>query len=117
VADATLTSAASPSAACIVLCSCADTSSAQTLAHGLVEDRLAACVTLLPGARSIYRWQGVIEQADEVLLLIKTTHARLPALQAAIVARHPYELPEVLAVTAGSGLDRYLDWVRAETTL
>ncbi len=102
--------------ACMVLCSCADLDSAQALARSLVEDRLAACVTLLPSARSIYRWQGEIEQADEVVLLIKSTPRRLPALQAAIVERHPYELPEVLAVTVGSGLDRYLDWVRAETT-
>jgi periplasmic divalent cation tolerance protein len=111
-----MTSAADSSDdACLVLCSCADLASAQALAQGLVEDRLAACVTLLPGARSIYRWQGVIEQAEEVVLLIKSTARRLPALQAAIVERHAYELPEVLAVTAGSGLDRYLDWLRNET--
>lgn len=100
----------------VVLCSCADLATAQALAQGLVEDRLAACVTLLPNTRSIYRWQGEIKQDSEVLLLIKSTAQRMAALQAAIVARHPYELPEVLVVTAGSGLDRYVDWLHAETT-
>lgn len=100
----------------IVLCSCPDAEVANGLARHLVEARLAACVSLLPGMRSVYRWQGRIEQAEEVLLLAKTSANRLDALQAALVARHPYELPEVLAVAVGSGLDRYLDWVRAETT-
>jgi len=100
----------------IVLCSCPDTEVAGELAQRLVEARLAACVSLLPGMRSVYRWQGRVEQANEVLLLAKTTAARLEALQATLVAHHPYELPEVLAVAVGSGLDRYLDWVSAETT-
>lgn len=100
----------------IVLCSCPDAGVADDLARRLVEARLAACVSLLPGIRSVYRWQGRVEQADEVLLLAKTTAARLEALQATLVEHHPYELPEVLAVAVGSGLDRYLDWVDAETT-
>lgn len=100
----------------IVLCSCPDAEVAGALARRLVEARLAACVSLLPGMRSVYRWQGRVEQADEVLLLAKTTAARLQALQATLVEHHPYELPEVLAVAVGSGLDRYLDWVDAETT-
>ncbi len=101
--------------ACVVLCSCADLASAQALAGSLVEDRLAACVSLLPGVQSVYRWQGKVQSESEVLLLIKTTSTRVDALSAAIVARHPYELPEVLAVTAGSGLDRYIAWLQAET--
>lgn len=99
----------------LVLCACPDAEGAAALAEALVEQRLAACVSVLPGTRSVYRWQGRIERAEEALLLIKTTAGRLDALQAAIVARHPYELPEVLAVAVGSGFDRYLDWVHAET--
>ena len=110
-----MTAIPSPAEACIVLSSCADLTSAQLLAKGLVEDRLAACVTLLPGAQSVYRWEGQIKQESEVLLLVKTVSERLPALQAAIVERHPYELPELLAVFAGSGLDRYVDWLHVET--
>jgi periplasmic divalent cation tolerance protein len=99
----------------LVLCSCPDAATAEALAAALVEARLAACASVLPGLRSVYRWQGAVERADEALLLVKTTADRLPALQAAVLARHPYELPEILAVAVGSGLDRYLDWVRAET--
>jgi len=102
-------------AASIVLCSCADAASAEQLAASLIEDRLAACVSLLPGVTSIYRWQGEIKRDAEVLLLIKTASDRLDALTTAITARHAYELPEVLAVSVGSGLDRYLDWLTTET--
>ena len=99
----------------LVLCTCPDAAAAETLAAALVEARVAACASVLPGLRSVYRWRGAVERAEEALLLVKTTFDRLPALQAAVLARHPYELPEILAVAVGSGLDRYLDWVRAET--
>jgi periplasmic divalent cation tolerance protein len=99
----------------IVFCSCPDTDIARALAHLLVERHLAACVSVLPGARSTYRWQGQVESADEVQLVIKTTRARFDALQAAVLAAHPYELPELIAVEAAAGLDRYLDWVGAST--
>ena len=95
----------------LCFCTCPDHASAERLASALVEERLVACATLLPAARSIYRWQGAIEQADEVLLLLKTTHARYPALEARLHALHPYELPELVAVEACSGLPAYLDWV------
>jgi periplasmic divalent cation tolerance protein len=99
----------------LVFCSCPDSDTAQRLATSLVEARVAACVSLLPGVRSVYRWQGAIEQADEVLLLAKTTTERLPALVECLAALHPYELPEVLAVEAGAGLPAYLDWVATTT--
>jgi periplasmic divalent cation tolerance protein len=76
-----------------------------------VDERLAACVNLLPGVRSVYRWQGAVEEAGEILLLIKTTRTALPALQARLVALHPYELPELLAVEAADGLPAYLAWI------
>lgn len=94
-----------------------DTASAERLATALVTERLAACVSVLPAVRSVYRWQGALEQADEVPLLIKTTAARYGALEAAIRARHPYELPEIVAVPVTHGLPDYLTWVANEVTL
>ena len=99
----------------LVFCTCPDTTTAQMLAHQMVELRLAACVNLLPPMQSVYRWQGQVEQAEEVQLLAKTCADRLEALTAAIVQLHPYELPEILALTPSAGLPAYLDWIRAET--
>lgn len=99
----------------LVHCSCPDTASAARLAAVLVEERLAACVSRLPGLHSTYRWQGAIAHADEVLLLIKTTAARLQALCERIQALHPYELPELVAVEARGGLAPYLQWVADQT--
>ncbi|MBS0213477.1 MAG: divalent-cation tolerance protein CutA [Proteobacteria bacterium] len=101
--------------ALLVLCTCPDAANAQALADSLVERRLAACVNLLPGVRSVYRWQGRVEQADEVLLLVKTTDDRFEALQEQIVRMHPYAVPEVLAFKAVDGLPAYLGWVETET--
>ncbi|MDP1734898.1 MAG: divalent-cation tolerance protein CutA [Sulfuritalea sp.] len=92
-----------------------DEASAHVLAAALVGDRLAACVNVLAPCRSVYRWQGAIENATEIPLLIKTTAARYPALEAAIRARHPYELPEIIAVPLAHGLPEYLDWLATET--
>lgn len=92
-----------------------DAESAAALGAALVEARLAACVSLLPAVQSIYRWQGRVEQAGEVPLLIKTTAARYAALEAMIRARHPYELPEIVAVPVTHGLAEYLAWIELET--
>ena len=100
----------------LVLCTHPDPAAAETLATTLVGRRLAACVNVLAGLRSVYRWQGRIEHAQEVLLLIKTTAERFDELKDAIVSLHPYSLPEVLAFETRAGLDRYLDWVRAEAS-
>lgn len=99
----------------LVLTSLPDEASAHALAAALVDERLAACVNVLAPCRSIYRWQGAIESATEVPLLIKTTAARYAALEAAIRARHPYELPEIVAVPVAHGLPEYLDWLVIET--
>jgi periplasmic divalent cation tolerance protein len=107
----------SPMPTLIVHCTCPDTQTAERIATALIERRLAACVNILPGVTSVYRWQGAVEQAGEVLLMIKTEAARYPALQAAIVELHPYELPEVVAVEAAAGLPAYLDWVRDATSV
>jgi periplasmic divalent cation tolerance protein len=99
----------------IAYCTCPDTASADAIARLLVERRLAACVSLRPVA-SVYRWKGTVERADEVQLQIKTTGGRLAELQAAIVAAHPYELPELIAVEVAAGLERYLDWIGESTS-
>lgn len=99
----------------LVYCTCPDRDHAERIARALVDERLAACVNLLPGIRSVYRWQGRVEAADEVLLLAKTAADRLDALQARIRALHPYELPEIVAVEIAAGLPPYLDWIVAET--
>ena len=101
--------------ALLVTCACPDRDVAQRLARELVERRLAACVQVLPGIASTYRWEGAIEQADEALLLAKTWDDRLDALVETLRARHPYEVPEIMAVPAAGGLAAYLDWVRAQT--
>ena len=95
----------------VCLCTCPDRATGQRIAEALVAEGLAACVNVLPGVHSVYRWQGGVEHADEVLLLAKTTRARMDALQARLLELHPYELPELLAVEAASGLPAYLDWV------
>jgi periplasmic divalent cation tolerance protein len=99
----------------LVMTNLADGASAQALARALVERRLAACVNLLPAVQSIYRWQGAVEEAAEVTLLIKTTAARYAELEQAIRALHPYELPEVIAVPVCAGLPAYLGWIAQET--
>ncbi|MCD7097887.1 divalent-cation tolerance protein CutA [Stenotrophomonas sp. MMGLT7] len=105
-----------PAPVFVVLCTCPDAGSADAIARALVESRLAACVTRIAGAVSSYRWQGEVEQAEEVQLLVKTAHAPLQAVIARLQELHPYELPEIVAVQADAGLPAYLDWVRAETS-
>ena len=99
----------------LCLCTCPDEASASAIAEALVVERLAACVSRIPGLRSTYRWEGRIEHNEEVLLLIKTTADRLEALAQRAQALHPHELPEVLAVEAAGGLAPYLAWVAAQT--
>ena len=89
--------------------------SAAKLAHVLVERRLAACVNILSPCRSVYRWQGKTEDAEEFPMLIKTTKDRYADLEAAIRAGHPYELPEIIAIPLSGGLPAYLEWVDSET--
>ncbi|MFO1315164.1 MAG: divalent-cation tolerance protein CutA [Burkholderiales bacterium] len=102
-------------AAILVLTSLPEHAAAQALARALVAGRLAACVSIGAPVESIYHWQGEIETAREVPLAIKTRAVLYPQVEAAIVAAHPYELPEVIAVPLSHGLLRYLDWIGAET--
>jgi len=92
-----------------------DREAALVLAGRLVELRVAACVNVLAPCTSVYRWQGKVETAQEVPLLVKTTAAAYPELERAIVEHHPYELPEIVAVPVVNGLPAYLQWVADET--
>jgi periplasmic divalent cation tolerance protein len=84
---------------------------AERIARALVERRLAACVNVVPGVVSVYRWKGEIRRDEERLLLIKTRFERLAALREAIVALHPYEVPELVALPLEAGHEPYLAWL------
>jgi periplasmic divalent cation tolerance protein len=101
--------------ALLVLTNVADIASARLLARALVEQRLAACVNMLPAVQSVYRWNGAVEEAAEVTLLVKTTAARYPELERAIRLLHPYDLPELIALPISAGLPPYLAWISQET--
>jgi periplasmic divalent cation tolerance protein len=99
----------------VVLCTCPDERVASELATGLVESRLAACVNVLPRIRSIYRWQGDVQDEAESLMVIKTGETRVAALQGWLVEHHPYDVPEVIALPVEEGLPAYFEWVARET--
>ncbi len=100
----------------LVLTNLPERAAAERLADALLEQRLAACVNILAPCRSVYRWKGTLQHDEEHPMLIKTTSERYAALEAAIRAGHPYELPEIIAVPIERGLQAYLDWVAAEST-
>jgi periplasmic divalent cation tolerance protein len=104
-----------PHAPILVLTQMPDSASAQALARALVEGRLAACVSIGATVGSLYHWRGEIEMAQEVPLVVKTVSEAYPAVEEAIRCRHPYELPEIIAVPITDGLPAYLDWIRRET--
>lgn len=101
----------------IVLTNVPDRTVAEQLARALIANRAAACVNILAGCSSVYRWNGAVEQACEIPLLIKTTQAAYPRVEQTIRELHPYELPEIVAVPVVAGLPAYLDWVARETNL
>jgi periplasmic divalent cation tolerance protein len=105
------------SEAIVVLTTLPDRAAALELARELIARRLAACVNVLADCTSVYRWEGKVENATEVPVLIKTRAALYPEVEVAIRELHPYELPEIIAVPVGCGLADYLDWVSAETTI
>jgi periplasmic divalent cation tolerance protein len=100
--------------AVLVVTNMPDRESARQLAEKLVEKRIAACVNILAPCESVYRWQGKIESAQEVPLLIKTLRAHYDKVEKTIRQCHPYELPEIIAVPIAAGLPAYLDWLAAE---
>jgi len=99
----------------LVLTNLPDRAAAEGLADALIAGQLAACVNILAPCRSVYRWKGSVQHDEEHPMLIKTTEERYAELEQAIRARHPYELPEIVAVRIERGLAAYLDWLAAET--
>lgn len=97
----------------VVLSTCGSEEEAGKLARSLVEQRVAACVNVIPRMRSYYRWKGEIESADEYLLVIKSSRVRMPALLAALEKEHSYEVPEVIALSVVDGAPSYLDWLQS----
>jgi periplasmic divalent cation tolerance protein len=96
----------------IGFCTVPDRDSAERIAHALVTERLAACVNIIPQVVSVYRWEGKVEQSEELLLLIKTTRqVRADLLRDRLLTLHPYDVPEFLLVPVASGLDKYVAWV------
>lgn len=95
----------------IVLSTCPDQACADALAATIIESGAAACVSIVPGIRSLYRWQGKIESSQEQLLLIKTHKNHYNSLQQLILEQHPYELPEIITVPIESGLKEYFSWI------
>ncbi len=98
----------------VVLVTASSADEAARLARALVDERLAACVNIIPGLRSIYRWQGQVEDAAEVLLIIKTGHHLLAALTDRVRVLHSYTVPEVIALPISGGAAPYLEWLAGE---
>jgi periplasmic divalent cation tolerance protein len=101
--------------ALVVLVTTPSPERAAEIARALVEERLAACGNVVPGLRSIYRWEGKVQDDAEALLVLKTTRGRFEALRDRVLALHPYEVPEVLALPVEGGSAKYLAWIAAET--
>jgi periplasmic divalent cation tolerance protein len=100
----------------VVLVTAPDEETAVGLARTLVEERLIACGNVVPGVRSIYRWEGAVQEDAEVLLILKTAESRVNLLATRVRALHPYDLPEVIVLTVSGGAEAYLDWVIAESS-
>ncbi len=101
---------------CLVLTTAPDGETARGLARELVERRHAACVNVLPGATSVYRWEGSVREEGEVLLIVKTTGERIPGIEALLAERHPYDVPELVAIEPAHVEPRYLAWLCRESS-
>jgi periplasmic divalent cation tolerance protein len=99
----------------VVLVTAPTAERAAEIARALVEERLAACGNVVPGIRSIYRWEGKVQDDQEALLVLKTTRERFEALRERVLALHPYQVPEVIALGVEAGSAPYLAWITAET--
>ena len=99
----------------LVLTNLPDAASAKKIANALIESRAAACVNVLAECHSVYRWQGQVETAAEIPLMIKTTVANYPLVEQIVRAQHPYDVPELIAIPITHGLPAYLDWLATET--
>jgi periplasmic divalent cation tolerance protein len=106
--------ASSSDAAILVLTTFPDEERARTAVEALVEQRVVACGTVIPGVTSVYRWQGTVETASEVQVILKTRADRAHDVQHAIAAQHPYDVPEILVLDVSGGSEAYLSWIAAE---
>ncbi len=95
----------------LILCTCPDQATAERIGEVVVGERLAACVNIVPGLTSIYRWEGQIQRDTELLLLVKTRAAVYPLLEARLRELHPYQTPEIIALPIQTGSAAYLDWI------
>ena len=95
----------------VIMCTCPDEATASKLAGGLVEEQLAACVNILPGIRSIYRWQGKISNDAEVLMVIKSLASRFEELESWLLEHHPYDIPEIVALPVSCVSAEYHAWI------
>ena len=95
----------------VVLCTFPDLQTARRISEEMISENLAACVNLVPGVESIYRWEGKIEQSSEVLAIFKVAVAGFKNLEAALLEKHPYETPEMIAITPDQVSEAYLKWV------
>ncbi|MBL8218169.1 MAG: divalent-cation tolerance protein CutA [Bryobacterales bacterium] len=100
----------------VILCNCGSLEEAQTVARGVVGRRQAACVNIVPGVHSVYRWEGKVEEAAEWMLVIKTQETRYAEVESTIRELHSYTTPEIIALTIDRGLPAYLDWILEETS-
>jgi len=100
----------------LLLTNMPDRDSAQRMAQSLIESHAAACVNILAECNSVYYWQGKVENASEIPVLIKTTRSAYPRVEELIRTQHPYELPEIIAVPVTAGLPAYLQWVEKEVS-
>jgi len=101
----------------IVLITCPDLASARSLGRALVDQRLAACVNVIPGVTSIYRYEGAVHEDSEVLLVCKTVEERVEALEEALRELHPYDVPECVTLAPSRVEQKYLEWLTGETRL
>jgi len=100
----------------LIYITCGSEENARQIATTLVEEKLAACVNILPGIESVYRWEGKVESAPEYLLMIKTCHETFTTLRERVCKLHHYELPEIIAVPIVAGLEPYLNWITESVT-
>ncbi|MCP9453029.1 MAG: divalent-cation tolerance protein CutA [Nitrospira sp.] len=100
----------------VVLVTVPNQREADRIAEQMVQERYVACATTVPGVQSVYWWEGKVIKEQEVLLLMKTTEAKFPLLREAILKVHPYQVPEILALSVMDGLHQYLEWVVKETS-
>lgn len=103
--------------ALVILTTLSSADEAASFVRTLLERRLVACGTILPGGRSLYRWEGKVADEQEVVVMLKTRSGQLDSLKAAFAELHPYRVPELLAMPVVAGLEKYLSWINGETSL